>query len=317
MATTVWEATDNYAFGTLKFGINTSSTQITFNTGEGNNFNATLENRVVIFGQAYDNPSDDSNREIVRITQNAGDVFDITDGAPAGRGLEGTAAGTWAINDKVALVLTNAKVGEIQDAINDLEDGTNPVGNATSVGGRTPTVTPTADSIPISQAAAAPLALGWMNFQYAIFTEEQTSGTNPGYNSAVGGRTQRRVNTQKVNTITGSTFTAGTYTLNLPAGTYYTSVLATVDRNCAYNKIHVYNSTATADILNGNNVGSAAYQAILDASVEGYFTLGVASNIVLQHYTQLAGGATTAFGTNVAEGGVTENYLRWHVIRVA
>jgi hypothetical protein len=101
----------NFAKSTLASGITAAATQLTIATGEGTKFPSSGKFRAVLWAEAYINPSDDPNAEIVEAELSSGDTFDIT------RGEEGTSGHAWSASDNFAHTITAGTLTELEDEI--------------------------------------------------------------------------------------------------------------------------------------------------------------------------------------------------------
>ena len=90
----------NFAYSTLNGGVLIGDLSLVVTTGA--NFPATGNFMLVIWDQAYANPSFDATRELVLCTARTADTITIT------RAQEGTSAKAWNSGDKVAHVYTAA-----------------------------------------------------------------------------------------------------------------------------------------------------------------------------------------------------------------
>jgi hypothetical protein len=93
------DAWKNYAESVLASGITAGATSITLNTGDGSKF-PDEDRMCVIFDAAAATPSDDSTRELVKISSRSGDVLTVT------RAQESTSAKAWDASDKIWHVAT-------------------------------------------------------------------------------------------------------------------------------------------------------------------------------------------------------------------
>lgn len=79
----------NFAKGTVSTGYDASATSVVLTTGHGSRFPSTSPFPVTWWNATdYSDPSDDPNRELVTVTNRAGDTLTVT------RGVEGTSAST-------------------------------------------------------------------------------------------------------------------------------------------------------------------------------------------------------------------------------
>lgn len=101
-------ANKNFAYGALASQLTAGATSMTLESGQGALFPATGTFIDVIWGAQYNNPIEDTNREIITATFSSGETFTIS------RGKEGTTDRTWAAGSKVAHVITAAKIRELE-----------------------------------------------------------------------------------------------------------------------------------------------------------------------------------------------------------
>lgn len=101
-------AKKNFSKSKLASGISSGAVALTVTTSEGAKFPASGTFMAVIWGAGFSSPSDDSTAEIIRMTLNASDTFDIV------RAQEGTAAKAWSTSDNIAHVLTAVSENIIQ-----------------------------------------------------------------------------------------------------------------------------------------------------------------------------------------------------------
>ena len=95
----------NFAYSTLNGGVLIGDLSLVVTTGA--NFPATGNFMLVIWDQAYANPSFDATRELVLCTARTADTITIT------RAQEGTSAKAWNSGDKVASVYTAAMLDTV------------------------------------------------------------------------------------------------------------------------------------------------------------------------------------------------------------
>lgn len=102
----------NFAKSVLISGISSGDLTLTINSSDVSKFPAVGSFRVVVWGASFNNPSDDSNREVLTVTFVSSNVFTIL------RAQEGTVANNWNVSDKVSHVLTAGKIDELETEIN-------------------------------------------------------------------------------------------------------------------------------------------------------------------------------------------------------
>ena len=119
---TTWYATENNAASTLASGIEDDDTEIDVQAGAGALFPATGDFWLTLTNAA------ESSHEIVKCTDRTTDAMTIV------RAQQGTSAVAWDSADKVELRWTDGNIDAVQDAINDIEDGTTTLDTVTSAG---------------------------------------------------------------------------------------------------------------------------------------------------------------------------------------
>lgn len=117
---------------------------------------------------------------------------------------------------------------------------------------------------------------------YALFNEEQNSGTSGGTFTSGAWRT-RPINTDKINRITG--MSRSTNTIIFPAGTYKVMARAVAYR-VGRHAIRLYNVSDSSVLISG----TSAYALVSDGQdasfLIGEFTIAATKNIELQHQCQ-------------------------------
>lgn len=91
----------------------------------------------------------------------------------------------------------------------------------------------------------------------------------------------------------------------LPAGTYVCRAFATQNGASGHGKLRVRDITGGTSKLNGLSIFQTVADVSMTLEVSGQFTLAVASNVELQHYT--SGTSTNGLGKPISSG-VSEDY---------
>lgn len=133
-----------------------------------------------------------------------------------------------------------------------------------------------------------------------------------GGSTSVNTHNLRDINTIQKNTITGATLIAGV--ISLPAGDYHIEAWQVGFRVGQFSS-RLRDTTAPATLI----VGASLFQGGGDGSsltfIDGYFTLGVTTNVELQMFTQLAV-ATSGMGNIVAADGEVEIYAMIKIVKL-
>jgi hypothetical protein len=151
---------------------------------------------------------------------------------------------------------------------------------------------------------------------YALFNEEQNSGTDGGTFTAGAWRT-RALNTDKTNRISG--VSRSTNTISLPSGTYRVlgwGVATYVNRHC----VRLFNVTDSTTLLSGVGSFSTSTANVQSMSIVfGEFTISATKNIELQHQCQTTSSSIQGFG--FAQGASftvdKEIYSQLHIWKIA
>ena len=115
---------------------------------------------------------------------------------------------------------------------------------------------------------------------YAIFNEQQASGTDGGTGTS-GSYAKRILNTTVINTISGCTLTSSV--ISLPAGTYNAAAYAPA-YSVNGHRVRLQNTTAATTIVLGVNAfANGGSPATTHSFLNVTFTLATTSNIELQH----------------------------------
>lgn len=108
------DSTKNFAKATIESGFNASATSITLATGGGARMPTAPFNAVVWNFTDYPDPSDDPNREILRVTAVASETLTVT------RGQEGTSASAHGTSGKVYKLIAGLTAKTFTDIAADL-----------------------------------------------------------------------------------------------------------------------------------------------------------------------------------------------------
>lgn len=144
--------------------------------------------------------------------------------------------------------------------------------------------------------------------------DEKASGDDGGSFTSGAWRT-RTLNTVKTNEITSASLTSNV--ISLPAGTYHVRARAPAN-NVGGHQIKLV--TGATDLVLGTNGkavtsisgGTGNVRAETDSILEGRFTIGITSNIELQH--RCTASATDGFGVSTGWG--TEVYAQVYIWKV-
>ena len=310
----------NFAFGSLSAQLEIAGTSLTLQAGEGSKFHATLASICVIWSASYDHPSQDANREIVKITLTAGDSFTVT------RAQEDTIARLWVINSKIANVATVARFSEFETGINtnttaiaNIVSGTTKVGDADKLDGYNSALTSSATNlVPVTESSGK-LSLTFipsgilLSNSFAIFEHQETSGTSGGTSSSSGTNWYTRtLNTTVYNGITGCSRSSNQITL--PAGTFFINAKS-LHYYADYTKIKIRNITNSTDVafsLNAFLYYLSAVQGLVE--LQTITTIAASKTFELQYRTTYAY-ATNGLGLACSFG--TEVYANLTIVQLA
>lgn len=151
-----------------------------------------------------------------------------------------------------------------------------------------------------AQISPAKLSAAIGNRQQVMHVVDQKANGTAGDNTTATTWATRTLNTTRTNTITGASLASNVVTL--PAGRY--RVTATDPAyNCDHHRLRLYNVTASAAILNGPNeyARSSADAHVTTATLDGFFTLSVQSDVRLEHWCRFGSGSTF-FGLAASTG---------------
>ena len=157
---------------------------------------------------------------------------------------------------------------------------------------------------------------------YAVFQEQQSSGTSGQSSSATGAWTRRVINQQIQNTISGASLSSNQITL--PAGTYRVEcnaqfVLTSFASGQVRAQIHFKNVTDSSTALAGDSVSGptaiGSNTAGLTAMVSGVFTIAAQKTFQVEYYVPATGSIGTT-GSPVSTG-EPECFLNCYVYKLA
>ena len=149
--------------------------------------------------------------------------------------------------------------------------------------------------------------------QFAVFEEQQSSGTAPASYSAETYST-RVLNTSVNNTITGSSLSSNQFTL--PAGTYKVKAYCP-NYAGGYSKAVLYNVTTSSNILYGMNCyanGAASNVTSTFSIISNVFTIATTSTFAVKQYFSVS---DSQMGGVAASSGQIETYTHVEITKLA
>ncbi len=149
--------------------------------------------------------------------------------------------------------------------------------------------------------------------QFAVFEEQQSSGTAPASYSAATYST-RVLNTSVNNTITGSSLSSNQFTL--PAGTYKVKAYCP-NYAGGYSKAVLYNVTTSSNILYGMNCyanGAASNVTSTFSIISNVFTIATTSTFAVKQYFSVS---DSQMGGVPASSGQIETYTHVEITKLA
>ena len=149
--------------------------------------------------------------------------------------------------------------------------------------------------------------------QFAVFEEQQSSGTAPASYSAETYAT-RVLNTSVNNTITGSSLSSNQFTL--PAGTYKVKAYCP-NYAGGYSKAVLYNVTTSSNILYGMNCyanGAASNVTSTFSIISNVFTIATTSTFAVKQYFSVS---DSQMGGVAASSGQIETYTHVEITKLA